>query len=233
MARIFAITFAREGSKGIKGKNIKHMNGKPLLAYSIDLAKKIPTVHDIFVSTDGTEIAEIAREYGAEVIIRPAELASDCANEWDAWQHAIKYLKANFGMHDDDLLLSLPCTSPLRSLPDINKLIEEFKDSSSDLALCITESARNPYFNMVNADNSGIVNLVCDAGKFHRRQDVPKVYDITTVGYLTTARFISSANGVLSGKTLGVVVPRASSIDIDEQLDFDFAELLLKKQEQI
>ncbi|WP_125783335.1 cytidylyltransferase domain-containing protein [Pseudoalteromonas rubra] len=232
MAKIFAVTFARAGSKGIIKKNIKPLNGKPLLAYSIELAHHLSQVEGVYVSTDGDDIAQVATTYGAQVITRPEALASDQANEWLAWQHAVEYLQAHCNMQDDDLFLSLPCTAPLRAREDIERLVSQFNESTCDLALCVTESARNPYFNMVHLDDDGLTSLVCDAGQFHRRQDVPSVYDVTTVGYLTTARFILTATGVLSGSTLGVVIPRSHSIDIDDQLDFEFAELLIKKREQ-
>ncbi|WMN59386.1 acylneuraminate cytidylyltransferase family protein [Pseudoalteromonas xiamenensis] len=228
--KIFALVFARGGSKGLPGKNIKELNGKPLLAYSIELAKKIPNVCHVFVSTDDEKIAKVALQYGACVIDRPAELASDTASEWDAWQHAVQYLKKHYDMHDNDEFLSLPCTSPLREFQDIIELIRVFENQKPDLALCITDANRSPYFNMVKLNQAHCLELVCDAGSFVRRQDVPKTYDVTTVGYITTAKFIECGTGVLSGNTTGAIVPRENAVDIDTEFDFNFANFLISQR---
>ncbi|WP_212750704.1 cytidylyltransferase domain-containing protein [Pseudoalteromonas aurantia] len=230
MSKLFVVTFARGGSKGLSNKNIKLLNGKPLLTYSLNVAKELANVEAVFVSTDSGEIAKVAKQYNAQVIERPSDLATDTANEWDAWQHSVMYLKQNYNMQDDDLFLSLPCTSPLRTKEDIEKLVSEFECSQADLALCVSESTRNPFFNMVTLNSDKYAQVVCDVGQFHRRQDVPPVFDITTVGYVTTAQFVLAADSVLSGSTLGVEIPKSHSVDIDDQCDFDFAEVLIKRR---
>ncbi|MCG6364299.1 cytidylyltransferase domain-containing protein, partial [Vibrio fluvialis] len=119
----YAFIFARGGSKGLPGKNIKPLAGKPLLHYSIDSALAAPSIEQVFVSTDDAEIAQVARNGGAIVIDRPAELADDASPEWLSWRHAIEWVRANYG--DFDGFISLPATAPLRAVSDIESAIQQ------------------------------------------------------------------------------------------------------------
>ena len=122
---IIAFIFARGGSKGVPRKNIRNFNGKPLIAWSIEQALAVQRVSKVVVSTDSLEIAEIAKKYGADVpFIRPTELSGDDSSEWLAWQHAIKFYKS-IG-ESVDVFLSLPATSPGRSIVDINSCLDKF-----------------------------------------------------------------------------------------------------------
>ena len=112
--KTYAFIFARGGSKGLKGKNIKKLCDKPLLAHSIDIAKSIDEISKVFVSTEDEDIQKVATEYGANVIIRPKVLATDTSPEIDSWKHAINYL-TDLG-DSFDRFISLPTTSPLRTL---------------------------------------------------------------------------------------------------------------------
>ena len=143
--KTYAFVFARGGSKGLPGKNILKINGIPLLAYSIDIAQSINEIQKCFVSTDSEEIAEIAKNFGATVIKRPAELCDDNSPEWLSWQHAINWLEKR----DDnfDVFISLPATSPLRNNNDISKCLASL-DKKTDIVVGITESNRSPYYNM-------------------------------------------------------------------------------------
>tara|TARA_B100000579_G_scaffold369510_1_gene330995 strand:+ start:199 stop:891 length:693 start_codon:yes stop_codon:yes gene_type:complete len=225
--KTYAFIFARGGSKGVPRKNIRELAGKPLLKYSIDSAKAIKSISKIFVSTDDNEIANIARQNGAIIIERPLELAKDDTPEWLAWNHAIEWLK-NKG-DSFDIFLSLPTTSPLRSKRDIKKSIDAL-DDSTDIVVTMTSANRSPWFNMVKKNSDGYVKLLLnDDKRFHRRQDPPKVFDLTTVAYVTRPKFIQSANGVFDGNVSGVMIPRIRALDIDTELDFEIAECLIKK----
>ena len=122
MKKIFAFIFARGGSKGLPRKNILPLNGKPLIAHSIDVAKKIENIEKIFVSTDDDLIKTVAIEYGATVINRPKKLARDDSPEIEAWRHAIKYLQDK-NIHFD-VFVSLPATAPLRNDLDVRNCIK-------------------------------------------------------------------------------------------------------------
>jgi len=228
---IFAFIFARGGSKGLPGKNIKIFNGKPLIAWSIEQAINTKSVDRVLVSTDSEAIANIAIEYGAEVpFMRPAELASDDCAEWKAWQHALTYLERNEGVLPD-LMVTVPATAPLRISKDIENCIEEFNKGGADIVVTITDAHRSPWFNMVKREGSGNLELVVSTqNDIHRRQDAPLVYDMATVAYVANPRFILSATSIFSGKVRGVYIPIERAIDIDTMLDFEIAEFLSQRQ---
>ena len=189
-----AFVFARGGSKGLKNKNILELDGKPLINHSIDIAKEIEEVENIYVSTDDIEIANIARNNGALIINRPKELAEDNSSEWLAWQHAIKYVFNNFKVFDG--FLSLPATAPLRSRKDVEKCLKKLKDDA-DMIVSISESRKHPAFNMVKVFDNGQLSLleILD-NNIIRRQDVQKVYDLTTVAYASRAKHILNSAGI-------------------------------------
>lgn len=225
-----AFIFARGGSKGLPGKNIKPLLGKPLLHYSIDVAKQVTDITRILVSTDCDDIANSALAAGATVIARPAELASDTAPEWAAWQHAITYVQQHYGNFDS--FVSLPATSPLRSAEDVSNAIHQLRQSNADLCLAVTPANRNPYFNMVTRTNDGMVQLVSQLPNgVHRRQDAPAVYDITTVVYAARPDFILQHNALFSGRITSIEVPKQRAVDIDDIYDFMLAEAILKVEQ--
>ena len=229
---IVAFIFARGGSKGLPDKNIKILNGKPLLALSIEHAKLVKRVDRVIVSTDSEEIAKIAREYGAEVpFIRPKELATDDSPEWLSWQHGLKYLERTEGCLPD-LMLSIPTTAPLRDVEDIDKVIDEYEKNDTDVVIVVTESHRNPFFNMVREGIDGYINLFGSGDKaISRRQDCPKTYDITTIAYAARPSFVLNKKSIFEGRVRQVIVPKERSIDIDTLLDFEIAEYMIKKNE--
>ena len=223
--KYIALICARSGSKGLPGKNIKDFNGLPLIAWSINLAKKDKRISKVFVSTDSNHIAKIAKDFGAEVpFLRPKDLAQDDSPEWLVWRHFINYLKSQ--KHEIDGLIVLPTTAPLRSFEDIDNCISEYEKGEADVILTICDSHRNPYFNMVKIDENGNSSLVIEPKSLvSRRQAAPKVYDLTTVAYIVRPEFIIENNGIFEGRVRSINVPKNRAIDIDTQLDFDFAEL--------
>lgn len=223
---VFAFIFARGGSKGLPGKNIKELDGIPLLAHSIRIAQSIERVSNIFVSTDCDQIAAIGEAYGAQIIRRPSELATDQASEWGAWQHAIQHVR-NQG-HNFNVFLSLPTTSPLREKEDVEACLDALT-IDSDLIITVTPSNRNPYFNMVTRAVDGISTLIMGATAIKRRQDAPAAFDITTVAYVARPDFILNNNGLFDGVVKSVVVPKIRAIDIDDEIDFKIAEALIRK----
>lgn len=231
MKRTYAFIFARGGSKGVPRKNVRSFAGKPLIAHTIELALSIPEIAKVIVSTDDEEIAEVAARHGAEVpFMRPAELASDHASEWKAWQHAVTYVRETMG-ESFERFISLPATSPLRSAEDISNLLARFDEGGADLVIGVTPSASSPYFNMVKLDGEGRAELVNKPeGTVFRRQDAPEVYDIAPGGYVTTPDHVLSSNGVFDGVLKTVTIPSERAVDIDTMLDFDFAEFLFKRR---
>ena len=223
-----ALICARGGSKGLPGKNIKKLGGTPLIGWSIKVAKRIERVSRVIVSTDSEEIAEIALEYGAEVpFMRPKDLALDDSPEWLVWRHAINYLESRQGEKIEGLVV-LPATAPLRSIEDVNDCIDEFEKGEVDPVITVSEANRSPYFNMIVNDKKGYSSLVIQLKKgIVRRQDAPKVYDMTTVAYVVNTNFVKKFDGIFEGMVKSVVVPPERAIDIDTMLDFKIAEYLI------
>lgn len=226
--KAIAFIFARGGSKGLPGKNIRLLAGKPLIAWSIGHARAVERIDRVIVSTDSEEIAAVAREYGAEVpFIRPAELARDDSPEWLAWRHALNYLAET----DDrlpDVMVSVPATAPLRSPSDIENCLDEFEKGDADIVVTVTDAHRSPYFNMVKVNPDGTVGLVNPPqSAVTRRQDVPIVYDMTTVAYVCRPGFVMTHDTVFEGRVRAVHVPTDRAIDIDTLLDFQIAECLI------
>jgi CMP-N-acetylneuraminic acid synthetase len=225
-----AIIFARGGSKGLLGKNIKLFCGKPLIAWSIMQAKSAHLIDRVVVSTDSVEIAKVAIEYGAEVpFLRPKFLAMDHTPEWLAWQHAVDFFDKE---HAINLFVSIPPTAPLRYREDIDNCISDYQTGGVDAVLTYTDAHRNPYFNMVQKDESEYLRLVCskESGEIHRRQDAPVLYDLTTVAYVVNPALIRNQDSLFSGNIRGIYVPPERAIDIDTQLDFDIAEYLFQRR---
>lgn len=226
-SQIVAFIFARGGSKGLPRKNLLPLAGKPLIVHSIETALALPRVSRVVVSTDDDEIAEISRCAGAEVpFLRPPELASDNAPEWLAWQHAIRALRKQGAAVD--IFLSLPPTSPLRIPDDVNCCLDALSEDKADIVISVRDAERNPYFNMVRRDEDGLVHLAVE-GKFHRRQDAPEIFDITTVAYAAHADFVLSATRIFDGRVRAVKIPRERALDIDTHFDMLIAEALIGK----
>ena len=219
-----AFVFARGSSKGIPRKNILPFAEKPLLAWSIEMALNLPEIDQVYVSTDDASIAEIAREWGAKVIDRPSELALDDSPEWLAWGHAVRYLLETIG--DFEKFVSLPTTSPLRNSNDVQTCLDAL-DGPTDMVVTITDTSRSPWFNMVRIEKDESLQLLLD-GNYVRRQDVPEIYDLTTVAYVTRPSFILNHDRIWDGKVRGVKIPPERAIDIDTPLDFKIAEFLMK-----
>ena len=226
----FAFVFARGGSKGFPGKNIHDFRGKPLIAWSVECAQSVTAIQSVIVSTDSEEIAAIAQSYGASVpFMRPPELASDESPEWLSWQHALSFLReSDLGM--PEVMISLPATAPLRSVSDVENCIEEYLKGESDVVVTVTESHRNPYFNMVTENSEGNFELIMQQSRIFRRQDVPEVYDLSTVCYVANSEFVLSHGSIFDGRVRAVKIPRERSVDIDSLEDLKYAEFLLDER---
>lgn len=228
---IIALICARSGSKGIPDKNIKLLDGKPLITRSINQAKELKEINRIIVSTDSKEIANIAIDAGAEVpFMRPIELAQDNVPEWLVWRHALECIKRE-GNDFPDILIVIPVTAPLRTVDDLKNCLKEYQKGDADIIITVTESNRNPYFNMVKINEEGVVSLVIPSEKkITRRQEAPNIYDMTTVAYVAAPKFILEKENIFSGKVRHVQIPIERALDIDTPYDLKIAELLLNKK---
>ena len=219
--RVIAFVFARGGSKGLPGKNIHPLHGKPLIAHSIDVANELIEIERVIVSTDDPGICAVSKQFGAEVpFLRPAELATDTAAEWLCWQHAVRFMIEKIG--DFDVFISLPATAPLRTTSDVEICLETFKTGNFDTVVTVTDANRHPDFNMLRRVDGHFERV----GKscVTRRQDAAQVFDMTTVAYVTSPEFILNNTSIFDGNIGAVNIPKARAIDIDDEIDFRFAE---------
>ncbi len=219
--------FARGGSKGLPGKNIRMLGGKPLIAHSIDIARANPRLSSVVVSTDDPAIAEAARAHGAEVpFMRPRELATDTASEWLAWRHAVEWYRRERG--DFDIFLSLPTTSPFRRQEDVDACLDLLAgDPAADGVITVRDAERSPYFNMVTLDADGYADLVIRPERnIARRQDAPVLFDVTTVAYAVRPAYILAGDRLFDGRLRVLSVPAERALDIDTPYDFMLAEAI-------
>lgn len=223
--RTFAFVFARGGSKGIPRKNLQLLDGKPLLAWSIEMGQILSEIKQVFVSTEDAEIADVANALGAEVINRPGHIARDTSPEWLAWQHAIEWVQERLGTFDR--FLSLPTTAPLRSPVDVQSCLD-LLDENTDVVITMTPTSRSPWFNMVSESTNGELKLLVD-GNYIRRQDAPVGYDVSTVAYVLRPNFAMDHQRLWDGRVKGVVVPNERALDIDTPLDLEIARFLKAK----
>ncbi len=223
---------ARVGSKGVKNKNIRELEGKPLISYTINQAKKWGKGKHIIVSTDSEDIAKIAREFGAEVpFIRPLEFANDSASKVSAIRHALISCEEIFG-EAYDFVMDLDVTSPIRRVADLEKAYNLFLEKRPKTLFSGVPAHRNPYFNMVEETPDGKVKLVKQIKTIVRRQDAPKVYDINASIYIYDKEYLMDANNVspISDDSIIYQMGELSRIDVDSELDFKFIEFLIKER---
>lgn len=223
--KILAIIPARGGSKGLPRKNIRQLNGKPLICYAIDEAMKSKFIDSILVTTDESEIAEISKKAGAEVIIRPPALAQDESPVIDAIFHALDNIKGE----KPDFIVLLQPTSPLREASDIDGAIQLFLDGRCDslMSVCLAEHSPYWYYNIKN----GLMTPLFDERFLEiRRQELPPAYRLNGAIYIISPETLRKHKSFYCNRTLPFVMTAKSSIDIDEEIDFQIAELLMRQR---
>lgn len=230
MSTVLCTICARGGSKGVKNKNIKLLNGKPLIAYTIEQAKASGLFKHIVVSTDSDLIAEVAVQYGAEVFFkRDSRMSSDTAGKLevikDAFVRSEQYYEKQY-----DYLIDLDATAPLRNIDDIKNSFAQFSRDDNDNLITAMPSRRSPYFNLVEVGNDGKVYLSKKLeSAILRRQDAPKSYDMNASIYIWKRNVILNEKTLFLDKTGLYVMPEERSIDIDTELDFEFVEFMMRK----
>lgn len=233
---ILAVIPARGGSKGIPGKNIKPLAGKPLIAWTIDAAKGSKHITRTIVSTDDTEIAEVARVHGAEVpFLRPAEISGDLATDVEFLTHALDYLKETEG-YEPDIVLRLPPTSPLRTAAHIDEGIDVLlNDESLDAVRPIVEAPKHPYKFWKISESGDVLEPFLpkeftgfDEPQNLPRQLFPKVHMHTGAMDIMRTKTVRELKST-SGKRLGYFfMAPEDSVNIDAPMDFDMAEKYLR-----
>ena len=233
MDNILVVICARGGSKGIKGKNIRHLLGRPLIFYTIRQALKWGRAHRVVVSTDSPKIAQIAKKHGAKVpFMRPRQISLDSTPKGCAIRHALIECEKLYGVQYD-IVVDLDVTSPVRTPKDLDNCLKIFQRFRPKTLFSVVKSHKNPYFNMVEKARNGNVGLSKRLAKRPiRRQDVPAVYAMNASIYFYDRNHIlaSQSPSPFSEDTRTYVMEDVSSVDIDREIDFKFIEFLAKKR---
>lgn len=225
--------FARGGSKGLPNKNIAELGGKPLIGWAIQQALECSFIDEVIVSTDSEQIAEIASGFGARVpYIRPKELALDSTPEILAWKHALKEYERENGCLPKKFV-TLPTTSPLRRIADIEKANELFDAGGHDGLVAVSRSDKNPWFNLVQIDDNQYVRVVIrPREKIFRRQDAPEVFTISTSVFFADVGWLLGVDSFYAGRIYGYEIDPKTAIDIDSDIDLKICEQMLLDREE-
>lgn len=231
MSSVLAIIPARGGSKGVPNKNIKFLNGKPLLAYTIECAKASKLISDIVVSTDSNEIANISLEYGVEVPnLRPTQLSHDTALTIDVISYEVNRLRS-LGNNYEYVLLLQP-TSPLRTYNHVDNAIKKLLSTNYDTLISVTDVGGHHPLRMKSIHNDILTNYI-DTGieDMRPRNSLPKVYIRNGAIYLKKTVTLLEDHSFGSVNTLPFVMDDFASINIDTPLDFALSEVLIRDQD--
>lgn len=219
--KILAVITARGGSKGIPRKNIKELAGKPLIAWTIEEAKKSLYIDKVIVSSEDSEIIQVSQAFGAEVpFIRPAHLAEDTTPGIDPVLHALDECP-NY-----DYVVLLQPTSPLRTVEDIDKCIEKLLKEKAQICVSVCEASHSPYWMYTLRENDEMQPLLQET-LIKRRQDLPKIYALNGAVYVANINFLKKEKSFVTQHTIAYIMDNERSIDIDTELDFLICEKLL------
>jgi len=227
---VVAVIPARGGSKGIPHKNIVNLAGKPLIAYSIDTAKKSEHIDRIIVSTDDGKIADVAKKYDVEIIMRPADLAKDDTPDLPVFQHVINTLKEKEG-NIPSIIVNLRPTCPLRNENDVDNAVKKMIETGCDSVRTTTLAKHHPYW-MWKIEDGRLLPFIdgMDIQKYYQRQLLPDVYVITGGADVMTTKKIVEEDTLYGRDIRAVTMPPERSVDIDTMFDLKFAEAILKQK---
>lgn len=219
---------ARGGSKGVPRKNLRTVGGKPLIAWTVAAARRAKTVDRVILSSDDAEIAEVARAYDCDIpFMRPAELATDDAAMLDVVRHAIRSLEETY-----DYVVLLQPTSPLRTAGDIDAAVELCHSARAPACVSVCEPEKSPFWNYYRCDGAALFPILPEPEKnAARRQELPPTYVLNGAIYVARSDWILDRRGFVGEGTLGYVMPRERSIDIDREMDIVIVEALLSARE--
>jgi CMP-N,N'-diacetyllegionaminic acid synthase len=225
MNKYLAVIPARGGSKRLPRKNILNFGGKPLIAWSIDEAKKSKYIAKTLVTSDDTEILNIAKKYGAEVLQRPSELSSDSSTTYEALEHAINSLEQEY-----EYIVLLQPTSPLRTSKHIDEAIELLESKDADAVISVCEVEHPVGWSMTLDEDDDMSEFVKNIDT-RRSQEQEKHYRLNGAIYICkTKKLLEKKSFFLEENIFAYKMQREDSVDIDEELDFKLANLLLESR---
>ncbi len=218
-----AIIPARGGSKRLPRKNILDLNGKPLIAYSIEVGLKSKYIDKVVVSSDDDEILDVSKKYGAQLIKRPEVLASDTATTFDALKHTIDNIEKY------DYIVLLQPTSPLRDEKHIDEAIELLESKEADAIVSVCEVDHSPLWSNTLPKDENMRGFLRDEVKNKRSQDLDKYFRLNGAIYICrTDKLLEEKSFFLKDNIFAYKMDRKSSIDIDEEIDFKLAEIIIR-----
>lgn len=224
--KILAIIPARSGSKGLKDKNVKEMNGKPLIAYTIEVAKESELFSDIIVSTDSEKYANISKKYGAEVpFFRSEDLSGDGASTNDVVIEVLENLE-KIGKEYDTFIILQP-TSPLRTVEDLRNAYGLYKKNKANSVVSVCEMEHSPLWSNTLSESNSMDNFLEKIGNKNRQQ-LEKYYRINGAIYISNVEYFKKYKNFYKEKSYAYIMSREHSIDIDEELDFRIAEYFMR-----
>lgn len=227
---ILALIPARGSSKGIPYKNLRPLAGKPLVVHTIEHAKQARVINRIVVSTDDDEIARVAQDAGAEVpFLRPSELAQDDTPMFPVVQHALLWLDQHEG-YQPELLVLLQPTSPLRRVEHIDQGVKLLLETCADSVVSVCEVEHSPYWMRVLGNEGKVRPFIESQCEYLRRQDLPPVFRLNGALFVTRWSIIMEEGRLLGDDIRAFIMAHEDSVDIDDELDFLLAELLLKRR---
>tara|TARA_R110001592_G_scaffold108762_5_gene303892 strand:+ start:652 stop:1368 length:717 start_codon:yes stop_codon:yes gene_type:complete len=231
--KILITICARGGSKGIPGKNIKLLNGEPLLHYTLRHAQQFAKTNeaDIQLSTDSEEILACAAELGYSTDYqRPSEWAGDSAGKIDAIRHAWQWAENELNKKYD-FVLDLDVTSPLRTQSDLAEAFSSILAEPRALNIfSVNPAARNPYFNMVELSDDGFARISKSSQQTKSRQEAPKVFDMNASFYFFSREFMEGDHGTSTTERSMIHVMKHVCFDLDEPVDFNVLEIMLREK---
>lgn len=231
--KILITICARGGSKGVPGKNIREINGKPLIIYTYEQATIIAESFeaDIQLSTDDNSIAQVLKNYGYFTEYRrPSELATDRSGKIDVIRDAWQFAKTKF-KKDYEFVIDLDVTSPLRTISDINEALNILKLHKNALNIfSVNEANRNPYFNMVEESEDGFYKVVKKANTLLSRQMAPKVYDMNASFYIFSREFMDGGYTSSTTERSLAFIMNHLCFDIDHPIDFEIMDYLISNR---
>jgi len=232
MGNILLTICARGGSEGVKNKNIRKLGRYPLIAHTIRQAKKWGRANRIVVSTDSANISDVSRDFGAEVpFVRPAELATSEAGKVDVIKHALKTCEDIYN-EQYSIVVDLDPTAPVRDSKDLDSALKLFEEERPKTLMSVVRSRKNPYFNMVEVDDSNRVSLSKPVNtSIMSRQKAPIVYSLNASIYIYDRKFLTSTGtSCMTDDSIMYEMSEESSIDIDREIDFRFVEYLVREK---
>jgi len=223
---MIAIIPARSGSKGLPGKNIKLLNNKPMIAYTIEAALASSYITKVIVSTDDIEIYEIGLKYGAQhTFLRPSELAQDTSLAVDTYLYTLERLEKEFAYNIDDFIVLQP-TSPLRNTADIDNAIAIFYKKNADSVISYCQE-HHPICWHKYVENDGRLKNIFPESLKNRQDNQPSYYPNGAI-YVFKIQLIKQKK-YYSDNTFSYLMPRNRSVDVDNLEDFQYVEFLMER----